>query len=180
MINVEWCGGFPSSVSSSSKYPFSLSQYGRRFPQTQYRLCLFLGVSPHLQEGSLFLLFTFFNASFFFFSPAQFYRLIPRFVCRFLSSSIVGNLVLFHPFRLCSVFVSSSASIIQCLVFWSLCDFTLVDVLLSLDLMHFALLFLRGLNVSIGTMRLPGLTLGIAGTGYLVNALTQRVLLDTL
>jgi len=61
---------------------------------------------------------------FFFFSPAQLYSLIHRFVCCFLSSSIVGNLVLFHPFRLCSVFVFPSASIIQCLVFWSLCHFT--------------------------------------------------------
>jgi len=156
----------------SSKYPFSLSQYGRRFAQTQHWLRLFFGLSPHLQKGSLFLLA---------FTCLQ---------CNSMSSFRMPFLIFFDcgkpsfilPFSIMFCFRFSSASIIQCLVFWSLRDFTFGNFWCFIIFRFYAFcsLFPRGLNVSIGTMRLRGLTLGIAGTGYLANAWIQRVLLDTL
>lgn len=143
------------------------SQNGRRFAQALHRLRLFLGLSPHLQEGSLspFPLSSFARR----FVMLMPFRIFPG--CRKPSFCL--------RFQLYSASVFSSASIKQCLVFWTLHCFYFGNCwCFRFD--SFRALFFRGLNVSIGIMRLRGLTLGIAGTGYLANALIQPVLLDTL
>lgn len=140
--------------------------------------CVYFLASPLTCKKVLsFSLSLFFNAHFFF-SSAQFYFLVSYAVSCLLDCRKPSFISSFSTmFR----FMFSSASIIQCLVFRSLRDFTFRNCwcLIIFRFYAFCSLFPRGLNVSIGTMRLRGLTLGIAGTGYLANAWIQRVLLDT-